>query len=651
VRKHPSPTSLPVGLFSRGAGVRFAGRWQIAALVAAGAATWTLSTDARGQAPPSTRIAPPPPANAPKDVRYLDVTDAAGLSGFVHVSGSATKNYLVETTGAGLALVDIDGDGLLDIYLVNGSSLDRQRRGAPAPRAALFRNEGLAPASGGERRVTFRDVTLERGVANERWGQGVCAGDVDNDGLEDLYVTNFGPNRLYRNRGGRTFDDIAVKAGVAVDSWSTGCAFGDYDGDGWLDLYVAGYVSVDLAKLPPAPGVSSPTAPSTPDTQTSAAPSGAVGMGASLAAGAAFCTYRGERVMCGPLGLPGAPDHLFRNNRDGTFTDVTKAAGVDDSKRLFGFGVAWFDMDDDGRLDLLVANDSGPNYIYRNLGGGRFEDVSYQSGAALDGNGRSQAHMGVAIGDYDNDGRDDIHITNFADDFNVLYRNHDGASFTDVSFVAGLAPTTVPFLGWGTDFLDYDNDGWLDLLVVNGHVYPAADRLPWGTSYAQRALLFRNTGRRTFEEVGAAAGPGLATPRVARGSAVGDLDNDGDVDVVVNNMDDRPTLALNEGGDRAGHWLTIRLVGDPAQQCPRDAVGSVVFVTAGGVRRRGEVASGRGQVSQSDLRVHIGLGGATNVSALEVRWANASGPATRYAIDRVDAIVTIDQRTGAVTYR
>jgi hypothetical protein len=586
------------------------------------------------QAPPPTRSAPPAPASAPRGVRYVDRTEAAGLAGFVHVTGSTRKDFIVETTGAGVALWDFDDDGLLDIYLVNGSSLDRLRRGEAAPRAALFRNLGDG---------TFRDVTGETGTANERWGQGVCAGDVDNDGRPELYVTNFGANRLYRRTGDR-FEDAAAKAGVAVDTWSTGCAFGDYDGDGWLDLYVAGYVAFDPAKPPPSPPASSVTAPA-----PGAAATGPVGMGATLAAGATFCTYRSEPVMCGPLGLTGAPDHLFRNNRDGTFTDVTKAAGVEDTRRLFGFGVAWFDMDDDGRLDLFVANDSGPNYLYRNRGDGRFEDVSYPSGAALDGNGRTQAHMGVAVGDYDNDGRNDLHVTNFADDFNVLYRNTGGAAFADVSFVSGIARVSIPFLGWGTDFLDYDNDGWLDLLVVNGHVYPAADRLPWNTSYAQRALLFRNLGAArppaataTFEDVGDAAGPALTTPHVARGSAIGDVDNDGDVDAVVNNIDDRPTLAVNEGGDRAGHWLTVRLKGDPAQKTPRDAIGSVVFVTAGGVRRRGEVASGRGQMSQSDLRVHLGLGRETAVTKLEVRWAG--GQTVTYPVDRVDTLVTIDQR-------
>ena len=579
--------------------------------------------------PPTRRI----PAASPNaaNVRFADVTAESGLAGFRHVSGSAGKNYIIETTGSGVALWDFDGDGLLDVYLVNGSTLEP--RAAGVPRAALFRNNGDR---------TFRDVTAAAGVANERWGQGVCAGDIDNDGASDLYVTNFGPNRLFRNLGEGRFADVAVRSGVAVDSWSTGCAFGDYDGDGWLDLYVAGYVAFDVRNPPPAP----PRRQGPP--ADAAPPQGSGGMGAAYSAGAAYCTYRGLPVMCGPRGLRGAPDFLFRNNGDGTFTDTTRQAGVTDTKGLYGFGVAWLDMDDDRRLDLLVANDSGPNYVYRNAGQGRFEDISYPSGAALDGSGREQAHMGVAIGDYDNDGRDDIHITNFADDFNVLYRNHDGTSVTDVSFKSGIAQVSIPFLGWGTDFLDYDNDGWLDLLVVNGHVYPAADTMPWNTSYAQRALLFRNLKGARFEDVGAAAGDGLTTPRVSRGSAVGDLDNDGGIDVVINNIDGAPTVARNIGGGAAGHWLTIRLVGDPARKCPRDAIGSAVFVTAGSVRRRAEVASGRGQVSQSDLRVHFGLGSETAVSKLEVRWAG--GDTASYAIDRVDAMVTIDQQSGRVTY-
>jgi hypothetical protein len=583
------------------------------------------------QAVPPTRQVPPASPNAAANVRFDDVTTQSGLAGFRHVSGSAEKNYIVETTGSGVALLDFDRDGWLDVYLVNGSTLEPRSDGAP--RAALFRNNGDR---------TFREVTAAAGVANERWGQGVCVGDADNDGAPDLYVTNFGPNRLFRNLGDGRFADVAIRAGVAVDGWSTGCAFGDYDGDGWLDLYVAGYVAFDVKNPPPSP-------PRQASAVQASAPQGAGGMGAAYSAGAAYCTYRGLPVMCGPRGLRGAPDHLFRNNGDGTFTDRTREAGVTDDRGLYGFGVAWFDLDDDGRLDLLVANDSGPNYVYRNAGQGRFENVSYASGAALDGSGREQAHMGVAIGDYDNDGRDDIHITNFADDFNVLYHNYNGTSVTDVSFKSGIAQVSIPFLGWGTDFLDYDNDGWLDLLVVNGHVYPAVDAMPWNTSYAQRALLFRNLEGRRFEDIGAAGGEGLTTARVSRGSAVGDLDNDGGVDVVINNIDGAPTVARNVGGGSAGHWLTIQLVGDPGRKCPRDAIGSVVFVTAGGVRRRGEVASGRGQISQSDLRVHFGLGKQTAVSRVEVRWAN--GRSVDYAVERVDTIVTIDQATGSVTYQ
>ena len=586
------------------------------------------------QAPPTTRV-PPASPHAASGVHYEDVTDGAGLAGFRDLSGSLRKDYIIEVSGSGAAMFDYDGDGLADVYLLTGSTLDAVRRGTAAPAAALFRNTGHG---------RFENVTARAGVANERWGQGVCAGDVDNDGDEDLYVTNFGVNRLYRNDGGR-FTDVAGPAGVAVDSWSTGCAFGDYDGDGWLDLYVAGYIQLDLDRLPPTPD-----APAGSAGEPAAQPGSSrqVGMGAAYTAGAKFCTYRGVHVMCGPRGLTGAPDHLFHNNGNGTFTDVTAQAGVEDAKGLYGFGVAWFDMDDDGRLDLLVANDSGPNYVYRNAGGGRFENVSYPSGAALDGNGRDQAHMGIAIGDIDNDGRDDVHITNFADDFNVLYQNFDGESFSDVSYKYGSAQPSIPFLSWGTDFLDYDNDGWLDLLVVNGHVYPQADHEDWNTSYAQRALLFRNLEGRRFEEVGAAGGPGLTTPRVSRGSAVADYDNDGGMDIVINDIDSAPALLHNTGSGR-GHWITIRLQGDPAQKCPRDAIGSVVFVTAGGRRVRGEVASGRGQMSQSDLRVHVGLGGATTIQKLDVRWAN--GPTVEYTVAGVDRVITIDQKSGAVTLR
>jgi enediyne biosynthesis protein E4 len=598
--------------------------------LATGLAAATLAQ--QGASP--TRVVPPVSTNAARGVSYADATANAGLAAFRHVSGTPDKPFIFEATGSGVAVWDFDDDGLVDIYMVNSGMFDASQRQVAPAASVLFRNTGDG---------TFRDVTSSANVPNDRWGQGVCAGDFDNDGQQDLYIANFGPNRLYRARGNGKFEDVAQPAGVALDSWSTGCAFGDYDGDGWLDLFVAGYVALDMANLPPAPPRRAATATGAP-----APPAQGGGMGAAYAAGAAFCTYRGVPVMCGPRGLRGAGDHLFRNNGDGTFTETSRHAGVADEKGLYGLGVAWVDLDDDRRLDLVVANDSGPNYVYRNRGDGTFADVSYPSGAALDGNGREQAHMGIAVGDYDNDGRDDIHITNFADDFNVLYHNHDGATFTDVSFRMGVATASIPFLGWGTDFLDYDNDGWLDLLVVNGHVYPQADQMPWNTSYAQRALLFRNLAGKKFEEIGAAAGPGLTTPRVSRGSAIGDLDNDGGLDVVINNLDGGPTLARNVGGGAAGHWLKVRLIGDPAKKTPRDAIGSVVFLTAGGMRRRGEVASGRGQISQSDLRVHFGLGEQTAVSKLEVRWAGAD--AVTYTIERVDTLVTIEQNAGKVTY-
>ena len=603
----------------------------------------TVATIATGQrrTPPTAQV-PGPSANAAPGVRFVDVTKTAGLGGFRHVSGEPAKDYIIEAPGAGCAFVDYDGDGWLDIYLVNGSTLDALRGKAKAPRAALYRNN---------RDGSFSDVTDKAGVANERWGQGVCAGDFDNDGLEDLYVTNFGKNRLYRNNGDGSFTDIAEKAGVALaaGAWSTGCAFGDYDGDGRLDLFVAGYVDFDIDNPPPPANGPRGNAETERDGRRgNPQPEGAAkGVGAAYAAGMPFCQYRNQRVMCGPRGLKGAPDHLFHNNGDGTFTDVSEKAGVADRAGYYGFGVAWFDFDDDGKLDLTVANDSTPSYLYRNRGDGTFEDVSYASGVALNENGREQAGMGVAVGDYDGDGRLDIHRTNFSDDTNVLYRNlterGGDANFIETTFQTGLGEIPVPFLGWGTNLFDYDNDGWLDLLVANGHVYPSVDTADWGTSYRQRLLLFRNINGK-FHDTGSSAGEALYAPRPARGSAVGDFDNDGDLDVLINNMDDVPALLRNDGANKSGHWLTLRLAGDAARKCPRDAAGTTVFLTANGRRRRGEVASGRGYNSQSDLRVHFGLGEGKKVEKLEVRWAN--GEPETYEIKDVDKILVIEQGKG-----
>ncbi len=592
---------------------------------------------AEGRPLPPTLVPPPAsPTDAP-GVAFTEVARTAGLATFHRVSGSAAKDYILEAKGGGVALLDADGDGGLDVYFVNGASFGFLRGQEAAPPAALFRNN---------RDGTFTDATASADVANRGWGQGACTGDFDNDGDEDLYVTNFGLNRLYRNDGQGRFSDVAGPAGVALGSWSTGCAFGDYDGDGRLDLFVAGYISLDLERLPPAPSGAARrpggAVPAARERQGS-------GMQAPYRPGVAYCEYRTIPAMCGPKGLKGAPDHLFHNDGDGTFTDVSAKAGVSDPLGLYGIGVAFFDFDDDGRLDLFVANDSCPNYLYRNRGDGTFQDVSYASGAAFNEAGQAQAYMGVAVGDYDRDGRLDVHVTTFENDANILYHNDGGGLFSERTYPAGVGNASVPFVGWGTNFLDYDNDGWLDLFVANGHVYPWVGELDWNTSYEQRVLLFRNLTGGKFAEVGRGGGDGLSVVRSLRGSATGDLDDDGDIDVVANAIDGEPILLRNDGGNGAGHWLQVRLVGDPARRCPRDATGSEVFLIAGGARQRGEVASGRSVMSQSDRRVHFGLGAATRVERLEVRWAN--GPTVAYEVPGVDRELVIDQARGVVTPR
>ena len=523
---------------------------------------------------------------------FEERTAGSGLETFQHRSGAPEKPLILDTPSGGVALVDVDNDGWLDVYLVNGSTRGALQGREPAPRAALFRND---------RNLKFTDITARAGVANERWGFGVAAGDVDNDGWMDLYVTNYGGNRLYRNNRDGTFTDVAERLGVGAGGWSTGASFGDYDADGRLDLFVAGYVDIDPER---------PPAPPTP------------------------CLYRGERVMCGPRGLPGAPDRLFRNE-GGRFVDVTARAGVRDVAGYYGFGGTWVDVDDDGDLDLLVVNDSTPNYLYRNTGKGTFEEVGFSSGFALNEEGREQAGMGLALGDYDNDGRVDAYITNFSDDSNTLRRNLGDGMFEDVTGRLRLRTPTLPFLGWGTGFLDYDNDGWLDLFVANGHVYPQVDRFDWGMTWAQRPLLFRNREGVRFDEVPAAPGSGLAVVRSARGAAFGDLDHDGRIDVVVNNQDHGPTLLRNVAP--GGHWLLVALAANPV-------IGAVVTLEAGGRRLRRDVVSGDSYCSQSDVRAHFGLGEATRVDRLVVRWPDGTREA--FTVPGVDRIVTLTRGQG-----
>ena len=579
------------------------------------------------QATPRT---PTSSSGSPAGVVFVEVTRQAGLESFRRISGIPAKDYILETMGGGSVFFDYDNDGWLDVYLVNGGTTDALLGKAAPSRSSLFHNE---------RNGTFTDVTERAGVSDDRWGQGASAGDFDNDGWEDLYVTNCGKNRLYRNNHNGTFTDVAEKAGVTLGGWSTGSAFGDYDRDGRLDLFVAGYVDYDPRNPPPAA-----TGPSAAPPRAAAEQGkGMTGLPASYSPSAGYCQYRGVRVNCGPRGLKGLPDHLFHNLGDGTFEEVSARAGVSDKISYYGIGVAWFDFDDDGWLDLFVANDSQPNYLYRNRRDGTFEDVSFLSGTAFSENGTEQACMGVAVGDYDGDGRDDLHITNFADDTNTLYHNGGNGSFDDVTFTSGMGSSTLPYVGWGTNFFDFDHDGTLDLLVANGHVYPQADAAGWGTTYKQRLLLFRNVGGH-FSPAESGAGEALLKPRCSRGTAIGDFDNDGDLDILINNLEGEPTLLRNDGANRAGHWLELRLIGNPDQKTPRDAIGTTVFCTAGGRRMRGEVASGRSYISQSDLRVHFGLGRADRIDKLEIRWAGAS--AAEYTIPAVDRPYTIDQKSG-----
>lgn len=533
-------------------------------------------------------------------VVFVDITKQAGLDKFRHRSGTPEKATLLETIGSGVALLDYDNDGWLDIYLLNGSTFPALKGKEPAPRAMLFHNNHDG---------TFTDVTDKAGVANERWGFGVAVADYDNDGWPDIYVANYGRNRLYHNNHDGTFTDVAEKAAVALGGWSTGPTWGDYDHDGLVDLFVPGYVRFDSDHLP-VPGQ----------------------MGLPLSA----CQFRGATLMCGPRGLPGEGDHLFHNNGDGNFTDVSKAAGVSDPAGYYGLASVLVDVDDDGWLDLAVANDSVPRYLYRNRHDGTFEDMSYLSGFALTNEGLAQASMGIAVGDYNRDGRLDFFVTTFSDDYKTVYRNDGSFSFSDVTYRAGLGSPTIPFLGWGTGFLDFDNDGLLDIFVANGHVYPSVDQRDWGTTWAQRPQLFRNIDGTKFQEVPAATGSGLADVIPARGAAFGDLFNDGHIDVVLNNMDSPPALLRNVVKN-GNHWITLKLIGGP--KSPRDAIGAKVFLTAGGVRQRADVFSGASYASSSDPRIHFGLGSTTKVDKLEIFWP--SGKKTEIAVPGVDRILTV----------
>ena len=509
-----------------------------------------------------------PPPHEP--VVFVDVAQQAGLHGR-NVSGKPQKTYIIESKGGGAGLFDYDNDGYLDAYLINGSSFDPLPD--PPPSNRLYRNRGDG---------TFAEVTRTAGVGDTAWSMGCGAADYDNDGDTDLLATNYGPNRLYRNRGDGTFAEVAQAAGVADPRWSTGVAWGDYDVDGDVDLYVANFVRFN------------------PD---------------ELAESDLYQLWKGIKIFQGPNAYEGEQDVLYRNRGDGTFEDVTTQVGVD-PVAYNGFQPVFVDSDSDGYLDLYVANDTDPNLLWRNLGNGRFKDVSLATGASHSADGEEQAGMGVAVGDYDNDGDFDFFVTHFSEDYYTLYRSEEGRLFTDVSHAVGVGEVSMPFVGWGTGFFDRDNDGDLDLFAANGHVYPVLDDYDVGTRYAQRNFLFDNDGRGSFVEIGAQAGSGLAVEKVSRGAAFGDYDNDGDIDILILNIDDTPTLLRNDGGNQ-NHWLQVSLIGTASN---RDGIGARIEAEIAGRVQIRQIAAGTSFLSHSDTRAHFGLQRDTKVEQLVVRW-------------------------------
>jgi enediyne biosynthesis protein E4 len=540
------------------------------------------------------------PATPPAPVaNFTDVAEKSGLTAQNIFGGIDTKKYILETTGTGVAIFDYDNDGWPDIFLVNGTRTE----GFPASQAPtnhLYRNNHDG---------TFTDVTAKAGLTATGWGQGVCVGDYDNDGWEDVYVTYYGKNKLFHNQNG-VFTEVGEKSGVAGSgkAWGTGCAFVDYDRDGHLDLVVANYVDFDLA-----------TAPSPGERPT--------------------CIWKGVPVMCGPRGLAGAKNILYRNRGDGTFEDVTTKAHIDRTDGHYALSVSTFDFDEDGWPDIYVACDSTPSILYRNNHDGTFSDVAVVSGSAFNEDGREQAGMGSTIGDYNGDGHLDIFKTNFSDDTSTLYKNNGDGTFTDATAAAGLGLYTQ-YLGWGTMFLDFDNDGWPDLILVNGHVYPEVDSQHLGSSYKEPRILYRNDGDGTFSDVSAAGGAAITTAASSRGLAVGDLWNDGRMSIVIGNMNAAPSLLVNQLRS-ANHWIAIHTVGTKSN---RDGIGARVRVKTATRTLVDEVRSGSSYISNSDMRVHFGLGKADKVEWVEIRWP--SGLNERFANQPVDHVLTLKEGTG-----
>ena len=523
---------------------------------------------------------------------------------WIHDAARSINRYLPESAGPGCAFLDFDNDGWMDILLVNGGTLADLHAGK-CLESKLYRNNHDGK---------FTDVSAKAGLNHCGWGFGVAVGDYDNDGWEDVYITYLDGGVLYRNNGNGTFTDVTAKTGVGNKGrWGTSAAFGDFDNDGYLDLYVANYVDLDLAHLPE------------------------FGKGP-------FCQYRGIPVSCGPRGLKGSRDRLYHNNGDGTFTDVTEKSNIDPGS-YYGLGVLWLDYDQDGCLDLYVANDSSPSLLYHGDCQGGFTEVGVSAGVAYSADGREQAGMGIDSADYDNDGWPDIVKTNFSDDTNNLYHNDKDGEFTDLAGPANFGPVSIPFLGFGVKFADFDNDGWPDIFVADGHVNPQVDKQSFGVTYAERPLLFRNLQNGKFAEAGLTAGPAFARRYVARGAAAGDFQNNGAEDLLVSVLDGPPMLLRNETPQR-GHWLEIKTIG---KRSARDGFGARVEIKAGDRTWTSQVRANSSFESASDPRLHFGLGAANRVDSIVVRWP--SGIVDRLGAENADQEIVIQEELGVIARR
>jgi hypothetical protein len=529
---------------------------------------------------------------------YRDVAKESGID-FVLASGSPKKPYIIESMGGGVALFDYNNDGLLDIYFTNGSTIEGELKGNNLHQDRLYRNNGNG---------TFTDVTRSAGLGDQRWTMGVAVADVNNDGFDDIYLTNYGPNRLYLNNGDGTFRDASRESGVDISGWSSAAAFADYDGDGDLDLYVSRYLDFDLAKLPKD----------------------------SL-----LCRYREIPVQCGPRGLTPVKGRLFENIGGAKFREVTVESGIARAETSFGLGAVWGDYDNDGRPDLYVANDSLPNHLFHNNRDKTFTEVALNAGVALSDDGREQAGMGVDFGDYDNDGNLDLVTTNFSEDYTMLYHNNGDGTFSDASMQAGIVQPTWTLLKWGVAFVDMNNDGYPDIVEANGHVYPEVDEHNFGIAYRESPSLFLNLKNGKFSDAGPDSGPAFRARGSSRGLAVGDINNDGAMDVVISNLDAQPWVIMNPGP--AANWIHLKLKGTVSN---RDAVGARVTLTAGPLTQIREVKSGGSYQSHSDFRLHFGLGSAQTIDSIRIRWP--SGIQQNLSKIKANQILSIDEpkRTG-----